>query len=217
MQFNRRKLILGAAASAAIAFAPFAEAASPDVDVAKLNEEPTLGDMALGPADAKVTIIEYASLSCSHCADFYKTTFQELKKDYIDTGKVRFIMRDFPHNNAGAAAAMIARCAPKDKFFPLVHGFMTTQESWLKRPLDGLFKTAGLAGLTRGPVEACIKDQKIAHGIAEIRNKAKTEFGVKGVPAFFVNGTMLKGKADMAKFKAMIDPLLATDGAAVSP
>ncbi len=215
MHFNRRGLILGAAA--AIAVAPFAEAGSPDVDVARLNEPPTLGDMALGPADAKVTIIEYASLSCPHCAVFYKTTFQELKKTYIDTGKVRFIMRDFPHNNAGAVASMIARCAPKDKFFPLVHAFMTTQDSWLLRPLDGLFKTASFVGMTRGPVEACIKDQKIAEGIAEIREKAKSEFGVRGVPTFFINGRRLAGMVDMAKFKSVIDPLLATDGAAASP
>ncbi len=113
MYTNRRNLILGASALALTGPAL-------GQDLSKLNDPSPIGEMSMGPADAKVTIIEYASASCPHCANFYKTTFQDLKKDYIDAGKVRFIVREFPHNDAGLAGFMIARCAPPDKYFPVL-------------------------------------------------------------------------------------------------
>ena len=93
--------------------------------------------MTIGPDTAKVTVIEYASASCPHCAEFYKTPSSGLKKDYIDTGKIHFIFREFPHQHAALAAFMLARCAPKDKYFPLIDMFFATQEKWTQNPLDG--------------------------------------------------------------------------------
>src|SRR3954465_5512477 len=121
MNMDRRTLIRGAFALAGVS--AFARTSLADVDVAKLNEPSPIGEMSLGPDTAKVTVIEYASASCPHCANFYKTTFQDLKKQYIDTGKIRFIFREFPHNDPALAAFMLARCAPKDKYFPLVETF----------------------------------------------------------------------------------------------
>jgi protein-disulfide isomerase len=178
------------------------------VDAAKLNEPPAIGEMALGPDNAKVTVIEYASASCPHCANFYKTTFQDLKKQYIEPGKIRFVFREFPHNDAALAAFMIARCAPKDRYFPLIDTFFTTQDTWLKNPAEGLFKIAQLAGFTKASFDSCLKNEDVAKGILAVRDKAESEFGVEGIPTFFVNGQVLNGEASLAEFKKIIDPQL---------
>jgi protein-disulfide isomerase len=206
MNIDRRKVILGALAVAGMgSFAPAALAA---VDIAKLHAPSPIGEMAMGPETAKVTIVEYASSSCPHCANFYKTTFKDLRKDYIDTGKVRFLFREFPHNDAGLAGFMLARCVPKEKYFPVVDMLFEQQEMWLQAPLDGLFKIAQLAGLTRAQFDACLKNEEVAKGIIGVREMASNEFGVKSIPTFFVNGEMLKGESTIEEFKALIDPQL---------
>src|SRR5262245_44066913 len=133
---NRRFFTLSVPAVAAVALWPVSALA------ANVSDPSPIGEMAMGPESAKVTVIEYASASCPHCAEFYKTTFPALKKDYIDTGKIRFIFREFPHNQAALAAFMLARCAPPDKYFPLIDLFFTEQEKWLASPRDELFKIA---------------------------------------------------------------------------
>lgn len=206
MHIDRRKAMLGLIAlfgAAGLARAGFAA-----VDLAKLNEPPAMGEMALGPDNAKVTVIEYASASCPHCANFYKTTFQDLKKLYIDTGKIRFVFREFPHNDAALAAFMIARCAPRDRYFPLIDTFFTTQDTWLKNPAEGLFKIAQLAGFTRTSFDACLKNEDVAKSILSVRDKAESEFGVEGIPTFFVNGQIIPGEASLDEFKKIIDPQL---------
>jgi len=199
---NRRKFALGTSTLAGLSFWPFAASA------ASLSDPSPIGEMALGPEDAKVTVIEYASASCPHCANFYKTTFQELKKDYIDTGKIRFIFREFPHNQPGLAAFMLARCAPKDKFFPIVDMLFEQQEKWLQAPRDELFKIAQLAGFTQESFDACLKNEEIAKGIISVRDQAEG-FGVDSIPTFFVNGEKLKGETTIEEFRKIIDPLLA--------
>ena len=203
MTLDRRQVILGAAALALAAGA--ARAAE---DLSKLNEPPAHGEMALGSADAKVTVIEYASASCPHCAEFYHKAYQSLKKDYIDTGKVRFLFREFPHNQAGLAAFMLARCAPKEKYFPLVDMFFEQQEMWLAAPQDGLFKIAQLAGMTKDQFDACLKNEEIAKGIIAERDRATDFFGIDGIPTIFVNGTKLDGEKTIEDMKKIIDPLL---------
>jgi protein-disulfide isomerase len=175
---------------------------------ATLNDPSPIGEMALGPENAKVTVIEYASASCPHCANFYKTTFQDLKKDYIDTGKIRFIFREFPHNQPGLAAFMLARCAPKDKFFPIVDMLFEQQEKWLQAPRDELFKIAQLAGFTQESFDACLKNEDVAKGIISVRDQAEG-FGVDSIPTFFINGEKLKGETTIEEFRKIIDPLLA--------
>jgi protein-disulfide isomerase len=206
MNIDRRRLLLGSIAL--FGAAGLARAGLAAVDVAKLNEPPAIGEMALGPDNAKVTVIEYASASCPHCANFYKTTFQDLKKQYIDTGKIRFVFREFPHNDAALAAFMIARCAPKDRYFPLMDAFFTTQDTWLKNPAEGLFKIAQLAGFTKASFDACLKNEDVAKGILAVRDKAESEFGVEAIPTFFVNGQVVNGEASLDEFKKIIDPQL---------
>jgi protein-disulfide isomerase len=206
MDIDRRTLIRGAIALAGLT--GLAGVGLAAVDVAKLNEPSPIGEMTMGPDNAKVTVIEYASASCPHCANFYKTTFQELKKQYIDTGKIRFVFREFPHNDAALAAFMIARCAPKDKYFPLIDTYFQTQDSWLENPAEGLFKIAQLAGFTKASFDACLKNEEVAKGIIAVRDKAESEFGVTGIPTFFINGKILNGEATFDQFKKVIDPQL---------
>jgi protein-disulfide isomerase len=203
MTFTRRELLL---ASAAVLIAPGAALA--DADPAVLNQPPAFGEMAMGPEDAKVTLIEYASASCPHCADFYKTTFPALKSEYIDTGKIRFVLREFPHNPPGLAAFMLARCAPKEKYFPMVDLFFLEQEKWLQNPKDGLYSIAQRAGFTPSTFEACLKNEEVQKGIIAVRDRAANELGVTGIPTFFINGKMFEAGTTIEEFRAAIDPLL---------
>ena len=206
MYLDRRQLILGAATLAATT--GFASTGHAAVDIAALHAPPAEGEMAMGPETAKVTVVEYASASCPHCANFYKETFPVLKKDYIDTGKIRFIFREFPHNQPALAAFMVARCAPKEKYFPLIDMFFTEQDTWLQAPLEGLQKIAQLAGFTKESFDACLKNEAVAKGILAVRDKADKEFGVDSIPTFFVNGELIKGEITIDEFRKKIDPLL---------
>ena len=200
MYANRRQLILGASALAL---------AGPAVaqDLSKLNDPSPIGEMTMGPDNAKVTIIEYASASCPHRANFHKTTFQTLKKDYIDTGKIRFVMREFPHNDAGLAGSMVARCLPNDKYFPVMGLIFEQQEMWFPNPVDGLFKIAQLAGMSRESFDACLKNEEVAKGILEVRKQAEG-FGVDSIPTLFINGQRYSGEQTIEDMKKVIDPLL---------
>jgi protein-disulfide isomerase len=200
MNANRRQLILGASALV-LAGPAFGQ------DLSKLMDPSPIGEMSMGPDNAKVTVIEYASASCPHCANFYKTTFQDLKKDYIDTGKIRFILREFPHNDAGLAGFMVARCAPKDKYFPILGMIFEQQEMWFPNPVEGLFKIAQLAGMSRADFDACLKNEQVAKSILEVRKQAEG-FGVDSIPTFFINGQRYNGEQSLEDFKKVIDPLL---------
>jgi protein-disulfide isomerase len=203
MILTRRDLLL--ASSAALLSPGVARA---DADVKVLNEPSPIGEMTMGPDDAKVTVVEYASASCPHCANFYKTTFPALKSEYIDTKKIRFVFREFPHNQPALAAFMLARCAPKEKYFPMVDMFFTQQDMWLENPKDGLFKIAQLAGFTQATFDACLKNEEVAKGIIAVRDNASTKFGVDSIPTFFVNGKEIGGEATIEEFRKVIDPLL---------
>jgi protein-disulfide isomerase len=204
MTITRRVLLAGSVAIAGLsATAGMALA----VDMKALNEAPPYGEMSIGPDTAKVTVIEYASASCPHCAAFYKDTFPALKKDYIDTGKIKFVFREFPHNDAALAAFMVARCSPKEKYFPLVDIFFTTQDEWLKDPLAGLTKISQQAGMTKDAFDACLKNQDVAKQILDVRKKAEG-FGVQSIPTFFINGELMKGESSIEEMRKVIDPLL---------
>jgi protein-disulfide isomerase len=205
---NRR--LFASLAALALA-APFAlaqeDGATPAVDPAKLNEASPLGEMILGKDDAKVTIIEYASASCPHCAEFANDHLPKLQKDYIDTGKVRLIFREFPHNDAAMGAFMIARCAPKEKYFPLVEVYFKTQQKWVPNPLEGLKEIALQAGFTEETFMACLNNKDVAEKIFAVRQKAET-FGVKGIPTFFINGVHYNGEYTFDAMKVELDKLL---------
>lgn len=204
-QISRRTLLLAGAALAATAAANPAFAA---VDVAELNKEPSLGDMALGAdAGAKVTMIEYASATCPHCAKFHNEVYGKIKSEYIDTKKIRFVFREFPLNDAALAAFMIARAAPKESYFPLIDIYFETLQTWAQNPAEGLLNIAKQAGFTQEKFNITLKDQALAKGIMEIRDGG-TKFGVNGTPTFFINGTMYDGEQSFEAMKAIIDPLL---------
>ena len=203
-QISRRQLLLAGTALAVMG----ANAPAFALDVAELNKPPALGEMALGAGeDAKVTIIEYASATCGHCAAFHKDAYKKLKAEYIDTNKVRFVFREFPLNDAALAAFMIARAAPKESYFPLMDVFFETLDTWAKNPAEGLLNIAKQAGFTQEKFDATLKDQNLAKAIMEIRDGG-TKFGVEGTPTFFINGELYDGERTFEAFKAKIDPLL---------
>lgn len=201
---SRRQLLLGTTALAVVAFAAPALA----VDLAEINKAPALGEMALGADDgAKVTLIEYASSTCPHCAAFHKDVWGKLKAEYVDTKKIRFIFREFPLNDAALAAFMIARAAPKESYFPLIDIFFETLETWAQNPAEGLLNIAKQAGFTQEKFDSTLKDQGLAKSIMAIRDDG-AKFGVKGTPSFFINGEQFEGERTYEAFKAAIDPLL---------
>src|SRR6266853_5170319 len=133
-----------------------------EVPMADLLVPGPLGDEIQGQADAPVTIVEYASMTCPHCAHFHETTYPELKKRYIDTGKVRFIFREFPLDPLAAGASMLARCADKEKFYPLIETLFQQQSKWaIEKPIPQLMAIAKQAGMSEQTFNACLSDQKM--------------------------------------------------------
>jgi protein-disulfide isomerase len=176
-----------------------------DADPARLLTPPPLGDRALGNAEAPVTIVEYASATCPHCANFHNDTFPALKEEFIDTGKIRFVFREFPFDDLALAAFMLARCAPEDKYFPMLDVLFEQQQNWTRsNPRDELFKIARLAGFTEVSFDACLKDTDVAKGIIDGRSQAAKDFGVNSTPTFYINGKLLGGNQPIEKFREMI-------------
>jgi protein-disulfide isomerase len=207
---SRRSILLAGAALAGLAVAPaLAQEAAAPADPAELLKPPTLGDMALGADEgaSKVTIVEYASATCPHCAAFHKDVWPKLKAEYIDTKKIRFIFREFPLNDPALAAFMIARAAPKESYFPLIDVYFDTLESWAQDPAKGLLNIAKQAGFTQEKFDATLRDEKLAKGIMEIRDGG-VKFGVKGTPTFFINGQPLEGEVTYDNMKTEIDKQL---------
>ena len=201
------------ALTSGLAFAqkPADTAAKPDM-AAELSKPGPRGDLALGKADAPVTIIEYASLTCSHCAHFHNTVLPKLKEKYIDTGKVRLVMREFPLDNLAAAGSMLARCAGGDKSFEVISTLFKTQDTWAfvsGNPLPGLFKIASGLGFTKESFDKCLTDQKLLDDITSVRDKAGKTFGVRATPSFFINGKKMEERSDVIEsFDKVLEPLL---------
>jgi protein-disulfide isomerase len=176
------------------------------VDIAELMRPSKLGDVVIGSEKAPVTIVEYASMTCSHCADFAIHTFPKIKERYIDTGKVRFILREFPLDPLAAGAFMLARCAGKDKYYAMVDTLFEQQRKWaVQNPLPPLFDIAKQAGFTKESFDACLKNQEILNGVEEVRKRAAEEFKVDSTPTFFINGERLRGAQPLAEFEKLID------------
>ena len=212
------KLGMGLAALAVVTASEFAPAAlaqrkkpaPTEVPVDELMKPGPLPDLVLGNADAPITVVEYASMTCGHCAHFHSTVFPTLKEKYVDTGKVRFIMREFPLDNLAAAASMLARCAGDGKTFPLISVLFAKQDDWAfvkGDPRPELLKFAKQAGFTQESFEKCLTDQKLLDDIAAIRSRAAETFGVNATPTFFVNGKKLNG-VDLADFEKAFEPIL---------
>jgi protein-disulfide isomerase len=216
---NRREALIMAAASVALMGAcrlaqPAAAQPKPpaltEVPVEELMKPGPLPDLVLGNTEAPITVVEYASMTCGHCAHFHTTVFPTLKEKYVDTGKVRFVMREFPLDNLAAAASMLARCAGEGKTFPLISALFAKQEDWAfvkGDPRPELLKFAKQAGFTQESFEKCLTDQKLLDDIAAIRSRAADTFGVNATPTFFVNGKRLSG-VGLADFEKAFEPIL---------
>jgi protein-disulfide isomerase len=207
-KFDRRSFIaVSVAAAFALGASAFAQDATVNVD--ELHSPGQLGEKSLGPADAKVTVVEYASMSCPHCANFDLTIFDQFKLKYIDSGKVRYIFREFPLNAPAYAAAMVARCAPADSFFDVVHAYFRSQDKWL---VQGDVKAALLDiakgfGFTQQTFDACLANQALFKAIDEVRARG-AGFGVQATPTFFINGKMFRGALTLEEFGKEIELLL---------
>jgi protein-disulfide isomerase len=176
---------------------------------AELMQPGPLGDQVLGDDKAPVTIIEYASMTCPHCAHFALTTFPQIKEKYVDTGKVRFILREFPFDPVASGAFMLARCAGKDKYFAVVDLLFRTQTTWaVEKPLQPMLATVKQAGFTEDSFKACLANQKVLDGIEWVRNRAADKFKVQSTPTFFINGQMTVGALSFEEMEKLILPLL---------
>lgn len=212
MTFSRRQLLLAASSLALASGATVlpAFAAVETVNLEELLKPGPLGDKVLGSEDAPVSIVEYASMTCGHCAHFHKTTYPELKKQYIDTGKVRFIFREFPLDVVAAAGFMIARCAPADKYFDVVDLMFEQQKSWAftENPLDSMLKFSKQIGFTQESFNACLTNQGLLDAVNAVRERASKEFGVKATPTFFINGEKHSGALSIEEMGKLIDERL---------
>jgi len=202
---NRRQLLTGAAGIAAAALAGGNAARAQT----KLPDAGPLGDVWLGSADAKVTIVEYASLTCSHCATFHSATWPELKKKYIDTGKVRFTLREFPLDPLATAGFMLARCNGNDKYTPMTDLLFAQQRNWAftDKPVDALSALVKQAGFTQESFEACLKRQDIYDAVTVVKDGG-AKAGVDSTPTFFINGQKRSGALTIAEFDKILEPLL---------
>jgi protein-disulfide isomerase len=178
-------------------------------DVAKPQSLP---DMGLGPANATVTITEYASMTCPHCANFNETVFPKIKSEYIDSGKIRYVFREFPLDIKAAAGSMLARCIAKDdapKYFAVIDLLFKQQSEWVvKNTTETLTRIGKQAGLTQQAVEDCLKDQALLDKIAADQKFANEVLKVNSTPTFFINGEMVKGETSFEEFDKKIKALL---------
>ncbi|MGH6783689.1 MAG: thioredoxin domain-containing protein [Sphingomicrobium sp.] len=174
--------------------------------VAELMAEGPLGERALGNPNAPITVIEYASLTCPHCASFQRDVFPRVKKEFIDTGKVRYIVREFPIGHMSGAAAIVNRCAPEDKYFFLLNQFLTRQPEWVSEDVrpDAIYSVAKASGMTRETFDKCLSNQTIIDGLTEVKQRGR-QFGVIGTPTFFINGRKAQGEVTFEEIKAMIE------------
>jgi protein-disulfide isomerase len=172
----------------------------------------SLPDMALGPANASVTITEFASMTCPHCAAFNESVFPKIKSEYIDTGKVRYVFREFPLDIKAVAGSMLARCIAKDdagKYFAVVDLLFKQQNDWvMKNTTDTLIRIGKQAGLSQQAVEDCLKDQSMLDKIAADQKFANEVLKVNSTPTFFVNGEMIRGETSFEEFDKKIKSLL---------
>jgi protein-disulfide isomerase len=208
---TRRELAMSSAAVLVLGgFGPLnGVACAETISSLELMAKGALDDIAMGSETAPVTIIEYASMTCPHCAAFEVQVFPKLKEKYIDTGKVRFILREFPLDGLAAAAFMLARCAGPDKYYPLVETLFAQQPKWaVRNPIEPLMAIAKQAGFTQQSFEACINNKDALAKVQQVRDRAANQFKVKATPTFFINGERHEGGMSIEDLDKMIEPYL---------
>jgi protein-disulfide isomerase len=182
------------------------EKAAPTANLADVKNPGPMGDRAMGKPDAPVTIVEYASLGCPICAVFHAQVFAQVKKAYIDTGKVYFIYREFPIGAASTSAAQAARCVPEKNYFRANDRFMATRGQWNGRTanMDALYKIVQENGVNRAAFDTCMANQKINEEIVAVKQRGRG-LGVKGTPTFFVNGQQIRGGMSFEEMRNVIE------------
>ena len=193
-----------------------------DPDVAMLMAAGPLPDIVVGSANAPNSIVEYASMTCPHCAQFQTEVFPQVKAKYIDTGKARYILREFPLDNLAAAAFMLARCSGNDRYYPMVDALFSTQESWAVPGVDAkdkLLQIARQAGMSKDEFDKCLTDKELFSKIVQVRQIANDKFQVDSTPTFFINGKRLKGDHQLKDFEVAFGdaPAPATDADKAKP
>jgi protein-disulfide isomerase len=181
-----------------------------NVTEAELLKPGALPDLVLGNPNAPVTIVEYASMTCPHCANFHTKVLPTLKEKYIDSGKVKLVFREFPLDERAALASMMARCAGNEKALPLISMLFSKQDEWATAKQDflpKLFKFGQQMGFTQKSFDECRQNEKLIRDIIAIRDRGNTAFGVNSTPTFFVNGKKMDN-VTLEDFEKVLAPLL---------
>lgn len=180
-----------------------------DVDMTEVLKPGPLPDKALGDANAPVKIVEYMSMTCPHCANFHNNTFDKIKEKYIDSGKVYFIIREFPFDPRAAAAFMLTRCAPENQYYPFVSMLFKQQQTWAtaQDARAALLQMSKLAGFSQESFEACLTNQKLLDDVNATMQRGAGEFGVNSTPTFIINGKKYAGDMSLESMSALIDSL----------
>ena len=169
-------------------------------------------DFVIGNEDAKITIIEYASLSCSHCADFHTNTLETLKKEYIDTGKVKMVFRDYPFNYPALLGSMVLRCIPENYRYDYMNALFKLQTDWVnkknKKTIQELYKIMQSGGMTKDEYDACIYNTELENEILKGVMEAQNQFNIKSTPSFIINGKLIEGNKSIKEFRQIIDKIL---------
>ncbi|WP_046866486.1 DsbA family protein [Microvirga massiliensis] len=207
---RRQTLALIGSGAALALLSSYFPALAQNVSMQDLAVPGPLGDAAQGAPDAKVTIIEYASLTCSHCAAFHKETYPALKERYIDTGKVRYVLREFPLDPLATAGFMLARCDGDSKYYAIVDMLFQQQRAWAftDKPLDALRQMMRQAGFSQEKFDSCLRDQKLYDAVNTVKNRGMEAFKVDSTPTFFINGQRFAGNMSIDELEKIIKPML---------
>lgn len=200
-------------------FNPFRDGKSSSYGAREVIAKPSIGEvmkvgalpeMSLGREDAPVTVIKYASLTCPYCRRFQMKVFPVFKREYIDTGKVRFIIREFPIGRSSGNATIALRCAPPSKYFTLYGKFLEQQGSWVSQEvrLDKIYAVAAQVGLSRAAFDACLKNQDLIAGLKWVKDRGRT-LGIIGTPNFFIQNKLVKKVLDIDDLRELVDAELA--------
>lgn len=197
---NRRTVIAG---TGALATAGFLAGCSSDVSENNLALPDGIEEKTLGDPNAPITVIEYASMTCPHCASFHNRTYPQLKEKYIDSGKVLFKFREFPLDQVGATVAVLARCAPNERFFDMIDVYFKSQGTWRTgaNPLPGIVEIAKQLGFTQQSVNACLTNQDVIAGVNAVRTHGAEVLKVDATPTFFINGKRVPGAITLEQFE----------------
>ena len=169
-------------------------------------------DLVIGDKNAPITIIEYASLSCSHCANFHNNTLPDIKKEYVDTGKVRFVFRNFPYDPPSLIGSVILKCVPKDVRYDYMNVLFLLRKNWVisdnAKSTQELYKIMQSGGMSKEDFDNCLKRDDLANQIIKGRIDVQNEFNIQSTPSFLINGNLEQGNKSVKEFRQIIDKIL---------